>query len=71
MSSDGSAMSLPATPSRTRYPFAAVLFDMDGVIVDDAALHRQVWEEFLLRPDHQRLCGRARRKRRRLDGKRF
>ena len=42
-------MSLPVTPSRIPYPFAAVLFDLDGVIVDNTALHRQIWEEFLRR----------------------
>ena len=26
--------------------FAAVLFDMDGVVVDNMPLHRQVWREF-------------------------
>lgn len=28
------------------YPFAAVLFDMDGVVVDNMPLHRQIWTEF-------------------------
>lgn len=28
------------------YPFAAVLFDMDGVIVDNMPLHRRVWAEW-------------------------
>ncbi|NJO40892.1 MAG: HAD family phosphatase [Cyanobacteria bacterium CRU_2_1] len=28
------------------YPFAAVLFDMDGTIVDNVPLHQQVWHEF-------------------------
>jgi HAD superfamily hydrolase (TIGR01509 family) len=28
------------------YPFAAVLFDMDGVVIDDEPLHHQVWKEF-------------------------
>jgi beta-phosphoglucomutase len=49
MCPDGSGMSLPVTPSRIPYPFAAVLFDLDGVIVDNTALHRQIWEEFLRR----------------------
>lgn len=28
------------------YPYAAVLFDMDGVVVDNMPLHRAVWTEF-------------------------
>jgi HAD superfamily hydrolase (TIGR01509 family) len=28
------------------YPFEAVLFDMDGVVVDNMPLHRQIWTEF-------------------------
>ncbi len=28
------------------YPFAAILFDMDGTIVDNVPLHQQVWREF-------------------------
>lgn len=28
------------------YPFAAVLFDMDGVIIDNTPLHQSVWREF-------------------------
>ena len=28
------------------YPFAAVLFDMDGTLVDNVPLHQQVWREF-------------------------
>jgi beta-phosphoglucomutase len=28
------------------YPFEAVLFDMDGVVVDNMPLHRQIWAEF-------------------------
>lgn len=28
------------------FPFQAVLFDMDGVIVDNMPLHRRVWTEF-------------------------
>lgn len=28
------------------FPFAAVLFDMDGVIIDNAGLHVAVWGEF-------------------------
>jgi beta-phosphoglucomutase len=31
---------------KTNYPFAAVLFDMDGTLVDDVPLHQQVWREF-------------------------
>ena len=49
MSPDGSGMSPHLNPPRAPYPFAAVLFDMDGVIVDNTALHRQIWEEFLRR----------------------
>ncbi len=30
----------------SQYPFAAVLFDMDGVIIDNTALHQLVWREF-------------------------
>ena len=30
----------------TPYPFAAVLFDMDGVVVDNMPLHRRVWAEW-------------------------
>lgn len=29
-----------------RFPYDAVLFDMDGVIVDNMPLHRQIWAEF-------------------------
>lgn len=29
------------------YPFAAVLFDLDGVVIDSIALHRVVWTDFL------------------------
>ena len=29
------------------FPFAAVLFDMDGVVCDNMPLHRQVWREFV------------------------
>jgi beta-phosphoglucomutase len=29
------------------YPFAAVLFDLDGVVADSAPLHHQVWADFL------------------------
>lgn len=28
------------------FPFAAVLFDMDGVVVDNMPLHREVWGRF-------------------------
>jgi HAD superfamily hydrolase (TIGR01509 family) len=28
------------------YPFAAVLFDMDGTIINNVPLHQQVWREF-------------------------
>lgn len=28
------------------YPFQAVLFDMDGVVVDNMPLHRAIWREF-------------------------
>jgi HAD superfamily hydrolase (TIGR01509 family) len=28
------------------YPFAAVLFDLDGVLIDTTALHYKVWDEF-------------------------
>lgn len=28
------------------YPFEAVLFDMDGVVVDNMPLHRQVWADY-------------------------
>lgn len=31
------------------YPFAAVLFDMDGTLVDNVPLHQQVWREFAYR----------------------
>jgi beta-phosphoglucomutase len=37
------------------YPFAAVLFDMDGTIVDNVPLHQAVWQEFTA--EHQlHLC---------------
>jgi beta-phosphoglucomutase len=29
-----------------RYPFAAVLFDLDGVLIDTTDLHYRVWDEF-------------------------
>ncbi len=29
-----------------RYPFAAVLFDLDGVIIDNTPLHQFVWRQF-------------------------
>lgn len=48
------------------WTFAAVLFDMDGVIVDNMPLHRAVWAEFArsygLSPSEEEL--------RRLDGRR-
>lgn len=28
------------------YPFAAVLFDMDGTLIDNVPLHQAVWQEF-------------------------
>jgi beta-phosphoglucomutase len=28
------------------YPFSAVLFDLDGVVIDTTALHYRVWDEF-------------------------
>jgi beta-phosphoglucomutase-like phosphatase (HAD superfamily) len=28
------------------YPFAAVLFDLDGVLIDTTELHYRVWDEF-------------------------
>lgn len=28
------------------FPFAAVLFDLDGVVIDTTALHYRVWDEF-------------------------
>jgi beta-phosphoglucomutase len=30
----------------TPYPFTAVLFDLDGVLIDTTALHYRVWDEF-------------------------
>jgi len=30
----------------TAYPYAAVLFDMDGTLIDDVPLHQAVWKEF-------------------------
>jgi beta-phosphoglucomutase-like phosphatase (HAD superfamily) len=30
----------------TSYPFAAVLFDLDGVLVDTTELHYHVWDQF-------------------------
>jgi beta-phosphoglucomutase family hydrolase len=30
----------------TPYPFAAVLFDLDGVLIDTTDLHYRVWDEF-------------------------
>jgi beta-phosphoglucomutase len=34
---------------KTNYPFAAVLFDMDGTLVDNVPLHQQVWRKFAYR----------------------
>ena len=31
------------------FPFAAVLFDMDGTLVDNVPLHQAVWKEFTIR----------------------
>jgi beta-phosphoglucomutase len=31
------------------YPFVAVLFDMDGTVIDDVPLHQAVWQEFTRR----------------------
>ena len=28
------------------YPYAAVLFDMDGTLIDNVPLHQAVWKEF-------------------------
>src|SRR5262245_13945953 len=30
----------------TSYPFAAILFDMDGTLIDNVPLHQAVWREF-------------------------
>ena len=30
----------------TAYPYAAVLFDMDGTLIDNVPLHQAVWKEF-------------------------
>src|SRR5262249_49056110 len=30
----------------TAYPFVAVLFDMDGTLIDNVPLHQAVWREF-------------------------
>jgi beta-phosphoglucomutase family hydrolase len=38
--------------SAADYPFAAVLFDLDGVVVDTTALHYRVWEEFARSQNH-------------------
>jgi beta-phosphoglucomutase len=35
------------------YPFVAVLFDMDGTVIDNVPLHQAVWQEFTRR--HQLL----------------
>jgi HAD superfamily hydrolase (TIGR01509 family) len=32
--------------SADEFPFAAVLFDLDGVVIDTTALHYRVWAEF-------------------------
>ena len=44
---------------KSNYPFAAVLFDMDGTIVDNVPLHQQVWREFAhlngLKPSEEEL----------------
>ena len=37
---------LDMTNKMISYPFAAVLFDMDGVIIDNTPLHQSVWREF-------------------------
>lgn len=37
---------LQMTNKMISYPFAAVLFDMDGVIIDNTPLHQLVWREF-------------------------
>lgn len=37
---------LEMTNKMILYPFAAVLFDMDGVIIDNTPLHQLVWREF-------------------------
>lgn len=29
------------------YPFAAVLFELVGVVIDSVALHRAAWADFL------------------------
>jgi beta-phosphoglucomutase len=34
------------TNKMSYYPFSAVLFDMDGVIIDNTPLHQSVWREF-------------------------
>jgi beta-phosphoglucomutase-like phosphatase (HAD superfamily) len=28
------------------YPYVAVLFDMDGTVIDNVSLHQAVWQEF-------------------------
>ena len=33
----------------TAYPFVAVLFDMDGTLIDNVPLHQAVWREFTAR----------------------
>ncbi len=44
---------------KSNYPFAAVLFDMDGTIVDNVPLHQQVWRELAhlngLKPSEEEL----------------
>jgi HAD superfamily hydrolase (TIGR01509 family) len=32
--------------SPSTYPFAAVLFDLDGIVIDTTELHYRVWDEF-------------------------
>jgi beta-phosphoglucomutase len=37
------------TPRSTAHPSLALLFDMDGVIIDSMPLHTQAWEQHLIR----------------------
>jgi beta-phosphoglucomutase len=37
---------LDMTNQMISYPFSAVLFDMDGVVIDNTPLHQSVWQEF-------------------------
>ena len=37
------------TVPTTRYPFSAVLFDMDGTVFDNVPLHQAVWRQFTRR----------------------